>query len=109
MPEVLKETFGLRNAATDGAVGLRRDLKRGGKAGGGMVRERRELGVGVGIGVGGRQVCLFFGFFLGLRGGAGWGCGVEGWLEGGCLFLVIEWCSVGRTSGALCFVLKVWD
>ncbi|KAA6406887.1 MAG: hypothetical protein FRX48_09385 [Lasallia pustulata] len=54
-PEVLRETFGLRNAATDGAVGLRRDLRRGRRAVAGMVRERRELGAAVGVVVAGRQ------------------------------------------------------
>lgn len=61
-PEVLRETFGLRNEATDGAVGLGRDLRRGKglERGAGMVRERRELGAVVGVGVGGTQVCALW-------------------------------------------------
>lgn len=98
VPEVLRETFGLRNAATDGAVGLRRDLRMGGKATAGQVKERRELGVAAAVACMGKQVCVLSeGVGRGtLRGGRGMGKGL----------FVLVWEGGYRMDVALGFLLR---
>ena len=53
------EAFGLRNAATDGAIGSSKDLKKGLRATAGQIKARRELGVATAIMCMGKQVGIF--------------------------------------------------